>query len=92
MPIDVQTPRWLFDNTSSPNQVFIVHTHTPRFVARLRYEEEFQEDPSVCMRIDGGWIAEPVEWFDRYDRTTFNVEEMTDSIGQAWKRFDRDNH
>ena len=84
-------PRWLFDSTSVDNQVFAVHTQSPRFVARLRFEEEFQEDPPLCLHIDGGWIAEPVEWFDRYDRTTFNREEMEQSVSAAWKHFDRDN-
>jgi hypothetical protein len=80
-------PRWLFDNTSVDNQVYAVHVHSPRFVARLRFEEEVQADPRVCLHIDGGLIAEPVEWFDRYDRTTFNRDEMEQSINVAWKRF-----
>jgi hypothetical protein len=89
---ETTTPRWLFNNTSGLNQVFIVHTQSPRFIARLRYAEELQEDPPVCLHIDGGWIVEPVEWFDRYDRTTFNREEMEASVNEAWQRFDRDNH
>ncbi|OAI52403.1 hypothetical protein AYO47_06200 [Planctomyces sp. SCGC AG-212-M04] len=92
MPTATQVPRWLFDNATVDNQVFAVHTQSPRFVARLRYEEEFQEDPPVCLHIDGGWIADPVEWFDRYDRTTFNRDEMEQSLNVSWRRFERDNN
>jgi hypothetical protein len=64
---------------------------TPRFIARQWFEEEFPEDPPLCLHISGGWLAVPIEWFDGYDLTTFNREEMEESINAAWKRFDRDN-
>lgn len=84
-------PRWLFDDRTVENEIYAVHTQTPRFVARIHYEEEFAEAPALRLEIDGGWIAVPVEWFDKYDRTTFNRQEMEQSTGEAWKRFDRLN-
>lgn len=90
MPTAAQVPRWLFDDRTVENEIYAVHTQTPRFVARMQLEDEFEELPALRLEIDGGWIAVPVEWFDRYDRTTFNREEMEESANAAWKRFDRD--
>lgn len=87
-----QIPRWLFDNTSALNEVFVVHTQSPRFIARLRYDEDCEEVSPPYIGIDSGWLAVPVEWFDAFDPTTWNSQEMEDSLNAAWKRFDRDNH
>ena len=43
-------PRWLFDNTATPNESDVAHIQSPRFVARVHYE---QESP-VKQSIDGG--------------------------------------
>ena len=86
-----QVPRWLIGNTSIANEVFVVHTHSPRFVARMRYEEEFEELPRPVIAVSGGWLAVPVEWTDAFDRTTWNAEEMEESLSIAWRRFERDN-
>ena len=87
-----QIPRWLFDNTSSLNEIFVVHTHSPRFIARLRYDEDCDDVLPPFVGTDSGWLAVPAQWIDAYDRTTWNSQEMEDSLNVAWKQFDRDNH
>jgi hypothetical protein len=85
MTIDVQVPRWLLDGTSVDNEFFVIHAQSPRLIARVQYDEGCEEVSPPFVRIDGGWLAVPVEWIDRYDRTTWNSQEMEDSLNAALK-------
>jgi len=77
----------LFDRTSSTNELYVVHTHTPRFIASWELDRETEGLDEPVIRIQGGWAAVSCQWMDPYDKATFDMEEITTSLTVAWKLF-----
>jgi len=87
---EMTIPCWVYDRTSQTDEVVFLHTPVSPLVALLQPEERPTKDPPFGV-LSGGWIAAPVYWFGQFDHTTFNTQEMADSLNTSFKYIDRVN-